>query len=723
MGRLFLLILDLLAGTLLVVLALSQCLSKVQYVSSETARFAQVNGFESIGEGILRGSLLNDIPDSARRTRPSSGRCKPHKITRVCSETPVVSIGVFLTKHTQHSQVDARTSAKQLRRELFALLRAFLLSWKLWSASEQKDGDTEVRFKLLIISCEHDLAIIRAARGVLLTFEPVDRTVDALDVALEIIDCLTATTTVEPNSSATGDTASCSSGSGESAEGRASNAANRNSESLQEIAAHYIRQRCMISRRNVLFALGTEYRDFLLLLTYAKDHAILQHSATMGRFPVTESVRVLLTIPIQPQRSESNPRLNTGHDLISLSSQKPGLTWRLCWMYCSRVGEAGNGVEMPDCGRTEDCKDSHVVSQPEQGRVSLALNSHDIVLYSLHMKTLSDPGVRACQHLWTRAWNMLQRSTMITIQSDARSSQADVDALNDGVALLTQVSTDRLHNLETLCERWPGPIDFAIHVQDQKSWQLTKETVRSCSCWQRLRAHLVYQNASAELSYPVNFLRNIVLSRSTAEFVFILDFDFIPSVDCYRMLQERIRTSDSWERQVLVVPAFQVQIADAPMPSNKIDMLRMLADGTAMQFHGDKFPPAHQPTNIGKWKSAAQLYPVQWQLHYEPYILAKRAALPNYDMFMPARFGNKASHIMHMDALGFQFYVHPHAFVVHRSHVPACQTRRLTGCVRRLQQDFVTFLEEVCSPCAKNRYSGFNMTYSKFMQQTGKLSS
>ena len=315
-------------------------------------------------------------------------------------------------------------------------------------------------------------------------------------------------------------------------------------------------------------------------------------------------------------------------------------------------------------------------------------------LLQQHVNTVSDT-THSCHDLWRRMHHLFADSHVETVQSQARQAlEADTPG---AISLLTQSSVQRLQKLPRLCSHWLGLIDIAVLISNSEQRRLALHLAKSSSCRSRLRLHLVFVPLPVE-SYPVNFLRNIALDRSTTDLVFLLDIDFLPSAGAHDVLWQFLRIqSAAWLQQhVVIVPAYQMTQIDCnatSIPRSKDMMVKLLASREASSFHSEHFWPAHGPTNEKRWRQAEDSYEVQWKLHYEPYMAGSRNTFPLYDPFMPSRLGNKASHSMHLHALRTKLVVHNKVFVVHTHHSPAPRESRKIACVRKLRQDIVSFLD------------------------------
>lgn len=61
---------------------------------------------------------------------------------------------------------------------------------------------------------------------------------------------------------------------------------------------------------------------------------------------------------------------------------------------------------------------------------------------------------------------------------------------------------------------------------------------------------------------------------------------------------------------------------------------------------------------------------MKWAPDFEPYIVVNRN-IPEYDTRFVGFGWNKVSHIMELEAIGYEFVVLPQAFIVHMPHAPS----------------------------------------------------
>jgi len=292
----------------------------------------------------------------------------------------------------------------------------------------------------------------------------------------------------------------------------------------------------------------------------------------------------------------------------------------------------------------------------------------------------------------------------VLLQSKRESSKGT------GICLVTHCSLDRLPQLQAQMEAWDDELSVAVFIDAHpNSLEASKGRLRiieACSAAAAVRAlcnpnsvapawtvTAVYQLDDAEVRcpdydrlYPVNTLRNVALSAAHADLVFLLDVDFVPSRTLLSRLCEDASNKKVFEALqggcgdgspvALVIPAFELP-QGATVPREYKALKDSWDAGDAEGFHLGSFPKGHRATDFGRWFSGqnanvkssvasgrlirsahgVDAYPVAYEEHFEPYVVAPRALVPYYDERFRGYGLNKISHLRHLATLGFNFCV------------------------------------------------------------------
>lgn len=257
----------------------------------------------------------------------------------------------------------------------------------------------------------------------------------------------------------------------------------------------------------------------------------------------------------------------------------------------------------------------------------------------------------------------------LDFQSSKESSDED-----DDITLVTQLSMDRLHMVESLCNQWKGPISLSLYLSDAEADQFVKFAQNSKVLNERRNVgyHIVYKEGEF---YPVNYLRNVALKFVESEYVFLSDIDFLPGAEAYSSLQKaanHLLSTGQETKRALVVPAFETQryrLDD--FPRSKADVIRLLDEGTLFTFRYHEWTRGHDATNYGKWRTATTPYKIQWEPDFEPYVVLPKEDAILYDRRFVGFGWNKVSHIMELAYRGTEFVVLPNVFIVHIPHAPS----------------------------------------------------
>lgn len=243
------------------------------------------------------------------------------------------------------------------------------------------------------------------------------------------------------------------------------------------------------------------------------------------------------------------------------------------------------------------------------------------------------------------------------------------------VALLTQLSVDRLDSLVSLAAVWQSRISAAVFVRTLDELRALQRGYHAEPLLSGLVSVHVLIGRSDE-KYPVNQLRNIALQHvQQAEFVLMVDVDFIcnPGMSGeLNALAARLWDSGNYpsdDRLTAVVPAFEV-LEGIEMPRDKETMRSLYYAMQAFQVHYFKGVHAHQVTDYARWMETPQAieYEIFYDYLYEPYVLLRREECPWYDENFIGYGNDKASHAYELQAARFRFLVAPDSFIIHRDH-------------------------------------------------------
>jgi len=232
------------------------------------------------------------------------------------------------------------------------------------------------------------------------------------------------------------------------------------------------------------------------------------------------------------------------------------------------------------------------------------------------------------------------------------------------VTLVTQLSIDRLHALETQCSIWGAVVSAAVYVplvdnaivsEDGdlsgggmeaaiaaiEKFHRKQENEGKCVLDMLLVSEDVVSLRYVGL-YPVNALRNRAIQLASTDIILLLDADFVPNRD----LSEDLANPQMYDalhratsaHQAIVLPAFQI-LAEGDeghrlalkAAESKDDVVRMMENGRSQGFHMDGFVNGHRATDFEKWSTAEIAYRAQYEEGYEPYILVQRKLVPWYD--------------------------------------------------------------------------------------------
>jgi Glycosyl-transferase for dystroglycan len=244
------------------------------------------------------------------------------------------------------------------------------------------------------------------------------------------------------------------------------------------------------------------------------------------------------------------------------------------------------------------------------------------------------------------------------------------------VTVATQLTPDRCDALVDMFKMWRGPMSVAFYVTDMRD-VLRLEDMRAQvpEMAELVDFHVVYneEGDGDQSMYPINVLRDIACRHVAAEFVLLLDVDFMPAPglrDALRPMLTAFKGAGAgMDRNAYVLPAFEVDDLRhmLQMPRSKDDLLRLVGGQRARQIHLKMAPESQAPTDYERWALSADIYQVDYQPHYEPFVVTRTSAA-HFDARFKGYGFDKASHAYQLARAGTRFFVLPGQFIVHRDH-------------------------------------------------------
>jgi hypothetical protein len=275
------------------------------------------------------------------------------------------------------------------------------------------------------------------------------------------------------------------------------------------------------------------------------------------------------------------------------------------------------------------------------------------------------------------------------------------------VTVATQLTLDRLPNLQRLVSTWQGPISAAIVVfrQGNNPRNLNDKNVvadivkfyESSSLFQQyIDIHIVFEDPLNEKDsslYPVNYLRNMAIKHVKTSHVYYLDVDIIPSLSAQDMQRHYFDSVKGLQQTnitdcrkcAFVTPVFTSK-AEVELLPGKMTLIEELKLGRGQSRFEAFAVVSHTPVNYHKWYTADQSYRIQYRENMEPYFIVPSDAPLMNDLFVG--YGrDKCAYSRELNAAGYDFYVLHGAYAVNFQEMNGQKSilQRFQGLLVRLQ--------------------------------------
>lgn len=267
------------------------------------------------------------------------------------------------------------------------------------------------------------------------------------------------------------------------------------------------------------------------------------------------------------------------------------------------------------------------------------------------------------------------------------------------VTLITQFTLSRLARFERTLATWDGPLSITVYLTDPEDILAFSSYLRTSPAHlarfssKRVALTVVKPDYSSadeailrRLQYPINRLRNEALANAQTDWVVVTDADFVPSPGMQGLLATRgvalieerhkragAALSPTLHRTAVAVsafalaPGYSASYPATPAALEKLVFgvfppLASLTDANA--GHGPSMPslllqagPTTSRLSTSQTLPSDWSFPVAYEPQWEPYYLLHRASHPLYDEKFTDQGGDKQSHALLLNALGFEFHV------------------------------------------------------------------
>ena len=140
--------------------------------------------------------------------------------------------------------------------------------------------------------------------------------------------------------------------------------------------------------------------------------------------------------------------------------------------------------------------------------------------------------------------------------------------------------------------------------------------------------------------YPQNLLRNLAKNGCQTNYTYIPDIDMVPTPGMDLQLETFLRQdqiNNNCTKCAFVIPTYEIAKEVSSLPQNKTDLLKLVGEKKARQFHQALYSINQKSSNLQRWEKIPETdnlevaYKVEkYIFKYEPLYVA-RGDTPPFD--------------------------------------------------------------------------------------------
>jgi len=241
---------------------------------------------------------------------------------------------------------------------------------------------------------------------------------------------------------------------------------------------------------------------------------------------------------------------------------------------------------------------------------------------------------------------------------------------------------------------------FSRYLPDPKDAAALKtyfSTAGKANIYASVTLTLIKPNYSlgAHSRYPINQLRNIGIVTAETDYIFIMDADFVPTTKLYAFAHSTVipLLEKATYPTAYVVPCVAIKETYTGHYPDTIKELQPLMESGEAYITDPR--AGHGPTSTRLFMNPplfgnSPAFEVCFESQWEPYYVVHRDKLhPFYDERFKNQGGDKQSHALLMNAIGFKFLVLRDHFIYHMDHPKLAWVG--DGLDQAKQKDFTLF--------------------------------
>jgi len=270
------------------------------------------------------------------------------------------------------------------------------------------------------------------------------------------------------------------------------------------------------------------------------------------------------------------------------------------------------------------------------------------------------------------AHKMDSSGTYMVVPNIAKAAMDASKSNLTNLSICTQSTVKNLVNLANLLRVWQGPVSVTVFAHGRDVLLAAYAIAYYTSCYKQIShqvsfhiafpirhppenlEHLVNVDlscgknrftrpsanssmnyANTKIPYPHNMLRNVAVYFAETSYILVTDIDMVPSVNLQSDFFKLSKRKGGNSKLVFVLPVFEAKASNQHY--DKPLLLTQWKTEQVRPFYEKVCSRCQQPTNYERWQDLPNMgfldigYILEWRDPWEPFYIALKQDLPQYD--------------------------------------------------------------------------------------------